>query len=660
MDTCQSSCHGEYIAILDAGSQYGKVIDRKIRELHVETAILPLDTPVEKLRDDANLKGIVISGGPSSVHDADAPPYDAKLFTVGKPMLCICYGMQLLTVVYGGVVTKAGTVREDGQDEVQMDTSSAIFAGLQEKELALLTHGDSITEVGTELKVIGRSSTGIIAAVEHVQLPLYGVQFHPEVELTVSGRRIFENFLQLCRCSFSFTMEDREEVALRMIRQRTAAGQRVLCLASGGVDSTVCAVLLLKALGPERVICIHIDHGFMRLDESAKVVEALKTAGVQVHLANVKDTFAHATTTMVAKKERPAYTTGQLCETVDPEEKRNIIGNVFMAVCDDIIKEMKLDVNNLLLAQGTLRPDLIESGSAYASKKADAIKTHHNDTAVVRQLRDAGRIIEPLCDYHKDEVRELGVRLGIPRDLVERQPFPGPGLAIRTLCSNGSPFRDARFAQTEAAVKEICRTPATAAGLEGVASLVEHGGLTACVLPVQTVGVQGDGRTYAYAAALSMDGVPTADQWTVLLRLAKAIPRTAHAVNRVVFMFGRPVADSPDTVTKTCLTTDVLDKLRLVDHAVNEVLTRHGLLRKLSQVPIVMIPVGFDKPTGYSVVIRTFLTNDFMTGVPAVPGSDYMPLAVLDEAVKAVAAHGFVARVMYDMTAKPPGTTEWE
>ncbi|KAK7196530.1 GMP synthase, glutamine-hydrolyzing [Novymonas esmeraldas] len=642
--SCEAQPHGDHVVILDAGSQYGKVIDRKVRELRVETTILPLDTPAEKLRGYARLKGIIISGGPSSVNDTSAPAYDKGIFALGLPVLGICYGMQMLTEMYGGEVRR-GKVREDGQDDVQMDTTSPIFSGLQSTETVLLTHGDSITATGAELKVIARSSADIVAAVQHVSLPLFGVQFHPEVELTVCGKTILGNFLQLCGCDFAFTMEDREAVALRFIRERTSGGQKVLCLASGGVDSTVCAVLLLKALGPERVVCIHIDHGFMRLRESAEVVEALNAAGVRVHLVQAHSDFAEATTEMVAKKGRAAYTTKKLSETTDPEEKRNIIGNTFMAVCDRVIKELQLDVNQLLLAQGTLRPDLIESGSTYASANADAIKTHHNDTAVVRQLRDAGRIIEPLCDYHKDEVRELGARLGIPRHLVDRQPFPGPGLAIRTLCSDGTPFRDANFAETEAAVKLAC-------------SEVEA--LSACVLPVRTVGVQGDGRTYAYAAALSMPTLPTAEEWVALMRLAKTIPKTAHSVNRVVFLFGAPLSESPCAVTPTCLTTDVLDKLRIADDVVNSILVKHQLVRALSQVPIVLIPIGFDKAAGHSIVVRTFLTNDFMTGIPATPGTTYMPLGVVEEIAAAVQRLDFVGRVMYDLTAKPPGTTEWE
>ncbi|TPP52542.1 GMP synthase (glutamine-hydrolyzing), N-terminal domain [Leishmania donovani] len=589
----QGAPQGEYVAILDAGSQYGKVIDRKVRELHVETSILPLDTPAEKLRIDANLKGIIISGGPSSVNDVTSLAYDRAIFSMGKPVLGICYGMQMLTELYGGEVCR-GKVREDGQDSIQVDTSSPIFAGLESTEVVLLTHGDSITAVGAELKVIARSSADIIAAVQHRSRPLFGVQFHPEVELTVSGKTIFKNFLQL-------------------------DGQKVLCWPLVVVDSTVCAVLLLKALGPERVVCIHIDHGFMRLNESVQVVEALNAAGVCVHLVQAQERLC----TGLDRDDGE----GDYVKSQTRRRSATIIGNTFMTVCDRVIKELQLDVENLLLAQGTLRPDLIESGSKYASVNADSIKTHHNDTAVVRLLRDAGRIIEPLS-------------------------LPGPGLAIRTLCTDGTPFRDGNFEDTQATVKRVC--VGADASFAEVATLAQKATLSACILPVRTVGVQGDGRTYAYAAALSMQTFPTAEQWSTLMQLAKEIPKTAHAVNRVVFMFGPPQSESPSTVTPTYLTADVLEKLRVADDKVNSILMKHQLVRSLSQVPIILVPVGFDKAGGYSVVVRTFLTNDFMTGIPATPGSAFMPLAVLEEIVSEVQKLEFVGRFMYDLTAKPP------
>ncbi|EPY37919.1 GMP synthase (glutamine-hydrolysing) [Angomonas deanei] len=639
--------HSDYVVILDAGSQYGKVIDRKVRELNVETVILPLNTPVDTLKKDPNIKGIIISGSPHSIHDADAPSTDATFFdTITVPVLGICYGMQLMAGHFGGKVGK-GAIREDGQDEITVSTDSPIFSGLSNVETVLLTHGDSVEECGEHLKIIGKSSSNIIAAVQHQSSPFFGVQFHPEVELSVNGKVVLKNFLNLCGCSFSFTMDDREQVAINLIKERTSNGQKVLCLASGGVDSTVCAVLLLKALGPERVVCVHIDHGFMRLGESQQVIDTLTSAGVNVKLIRAVDEFAHATTTMKKKGTTEEMVTEELIKLTDPEQKRNVIGNTFMSVCDRAIADLHLDTDSLLLAQGTLRPDLIESGSTYASKKADAIKTHHNDTAVVRQLRDAGKIIEPLCDYHKDEVRELGRRLGIPAHLVERQPFPGPGLAIRILCSDGTPFVDATFEDNQKSLKSVLAESFFKGEAEGV------------ILPIRSVGVQGDGRTYAYASALSLGRFPTDEEWRELLLVARAIPKNAHSINRVCFMFGEKESTSPST-TETYLTQDIVDKLRLADNCVNEVLLRHGLLRVLSQVPVVLLPITFSKEKEYCVVIRTFLTSDFMTGIPACPGTPFLPSSVLEEMVDAVSQLPFVSKVLFDLTAKPPGTTEWE
>jgi GMP synthase (glutamine-hydrolysing) len=665
----------DYIVILDAGSQFGKVIDRKVRELHVETKILPLDTPTAILRDDENIKAVIISGGPSSVYGEDAPKFNADLFTeLGKPILGICYGMQLMTLVLGGTIERKA-VREDGQDIVDCDTTCPLFTGLDAKQLVLLTHGDSVGSCGDAFKTVALSPSGIVAAIAHRERLLFGVQFHPEVDLTVNGVAIFKNFLTVAGCSFGFTMEDRETTAINHIRERTSGGQNVLCLVSGGVDSTVCAALLLKALGPERLICIHIDHGFMRQGESAAVVEALSVIGVVVHRIDATDDFANATTEVPAKGSRPAYTTRKLKDCVSPEDKRHIIGNTFMHVCDKVTASMKLDVEQLLLAQGTLRPDLIESGSHLASSKADAIKTHHNDTELVRILRSRGKIIEPLSDYHKDEVRELGRNLGLSDALVMRQPFPGPGLAIRTLCTE-APAMGTAFDATKDFLQKLetfSTNPdaSTDRVLHQASSIVRELDLSLVVLPIQTVGVQGDGRTYSNAVALSSkrgnshpnaSATPwTTDEWSQLLLLARLIPQVAHHVNRVVFAFGAPIIASPTTVTPTTLQLDTLERIRSADSIVGKYIFEYHLVKKLSQVPVVLIPLGFEKgDAAHSVVIRTFLTNDFMTGTPATPGSEYLPHEALAAMVEGVQALPFVARVLFDLTAKPPGTTEWE
>ena len=431
----------EKVAILDAGAQFGKVIDRRVRELRVECDLLPLDTPAAKLGEYAAL---IISGGPQSVYDAAAPKYDAEIFTLGVPVLGICYGMQLMNFANGGTVESASEKgrREDGAFDITMSQGCALFAGLGETTEVLLTHGDSLGKLGDGFSVAARSGE-LIAAIECAQRKLYGVQFHPEVDLSRDGVAMFRNFLYgVCGLSGSYSMESRQQAAIDYIQQ-SVGDKKVLVLVSGGVDSSVCAALLNKAIGPERIIALHIDHGFMRHEESANVAKALRALGVPIDVLDATDDFAKATTDVGGRQ------TGELSAVTSPEDKRKIIGDTFMRVTQAMVARRGLTADEVYLAQGTLRPDLIESASELISSNAQVIKTHHNDTQLVRQLRDAGRIIEPLRDYHKDEVRELGAELGLPPPLVWRQPFPGPGLAIRVLCADKPYITDGCAPSTE-------------------------------------------------------------------------------------------------------------------------------------------------------------------------------------------------------------------
>merc|ERR1712187_669172 len=284
----------------------------------------------------------------------------------------------------------------------------------------------------------------ICAGIARDDKKLYGLQFHPEVDLSVNGMGMLRNFLfGICGLHGKFTPASREEKCVQHIREKIGKSM-VLCLVSGGVDSTVCCALLAKALGPEKVVAAHIDNGFMRMNESSLVGDSLKTLGVKLQVHDCEEDFLGGRTEIKNGKTGAKYITKPLRETTAPEEKRKIIGDTFMRVSERITKELGLKPEDTFLAQGTLRPDLIESASALVSSKADAIKTHHNDTDLVRELRKTGRVIEPLMDYHKDEVRELGMSLGLPRELVMRQPFPGPGLSVRLICAR-EPFTGEDF-----------------------------------------------------------------------------------------------------------------------------------------------------------------------------------------------------------------------
>lgn len=678
--------HGEVVAILDAGSQYGKLIDRRLRELNIATVLLPLDTPVERL---AHFKAIVISGGPDSVYSPTAPAYDPRLFVYEfddssssrPPILGICYGMQLMNHIFKGKVEKK-EAREDGQFTIEIDTTSPLFAGLQAEEKVLLTHGDSLDEAGVApgFQVIARSG-GIVAGIQSVERKLYGLQFHPEVDLTENGRRILENFVVgIAGVAQSFTVEDRQQKAIAEIRQAAGDDKHVLALVSGGVDSSVLVALLHRALPADRITALHVDHGFMRKNESTGVVEALKAINVDLKVVNAAETFAAAT------QPPPKGTGKRLDSSVNPEEKRQIIGDTFMTVADEAVAGLNLPVDKVILAQGTLRPDLIESASGMVSGKAAVIKTHHNDTHLVRRLRDQGRVVEPLKDYHKDEVRVLGTLLGLPESLVWRQPFPGPGLAVRILCTE-KPYigTDEEWNKAKSMLQAILEfdklpsdssvqgmitraLPRQAKDAERLRDIAARGDIKGMVLPIQSVGVQGDGRSYSHPVALFHEGgsgdKKGNDQksipWGDLAFLAAIIPRYVHGVNRVVLMFGAKPSSEEPVITPTHLTPDVLDQLREADAVVNEELANHDLMRKISQVPVVLIPLPMDEPVGHrSIVIRTLITNDFMTGHVAQPGVD-IPEAVVEVMAKRLLLVPGVARVAYDLTPKPPATTEWE
>lgn len=623
--------HQAQLVILDAGSQFCGQIDRTVRELGVRCDILPLETPVEELE---GYSAVIISGGPDSVTAEDAKHCDPAIFTAGKPVLGICLGLQLMAHHLGGRVGDAG-IREDGRTSTWLQTASTLFEGMPHTgrgNQVWMSHGDSVLEVPKGFRVIGGHEE-IIAAIEDQHRKLYGVQFHPEVDGTDDGGQMIANFLfNVAGLHKDFEPIDLIHQAKAEIREVVGDGH-VAMLLSGGVDSTVLATLVAETIRPDQIKAIHVDNGFMRADESEEVRLALARQGIHLEVVDAIDMFLMATTVIDGQETEP------LCRVTDPQVKRRIIGDTFVKLTEQLIADYGLD-ESTVLAQGTLRPDIIESGSHLAGTGLATIKFHHNDTPAVRVLREQGRVLEPLKGLYKDQVREIGRLLGLSDEFVMRQPFPGPGLAIRTICTEGGVSDPNELYQHQADLTRF---------------LQARPGIIGDVMPFQTVGVQGDGRSYKSLAVLRASATP---DWNELIELAAQIPRSVQGVNRVAYAFKNSAP--AEQTTPTYLATEVLHQLRMADVIVRSELTRAGLDHQLSQVPVILAPISFGEEGGRSIALRPFSTRDFMTGRPAVPGED-LPTGVLDNVVgRLLGEVPGITQVLYDLSSKPPATTEWE
>ncbi len=632
----------EKVALLDCGAQYTKVIDRRVRELNVDTEIFPVDVNAEQLKRD--FSGIILSGGPNSVYEDGAPQCDPGIFELGIPVLGICYGMQLMNRQFGGTVLPSPT-KEYGETEITVEPEDCLlFDGLDAAQHVLMSHGDSVGEPAPGFKVVGKSVSthhhDVVAAIQNSQKRFYGVQFHPEVELSVNGGKMLENFLyKICGLSGSHVLDERLDDALAAIRKQVG-DKNVFVLVSGGVDSSVTAALLVKALRPEQVFAVHIDSGMMRYQESDLVCEALKTIGLK-HLERVdaEETFLNATTEIDGK------VVGPLCKVSDPEAKRRIIGDVFYHLVTDAIRKSGLNLDETFIAQGTLRPDLIESGNREISSQAHTIKTHHNDVPLIQEQRKKGLIVEPNRDWHKDEVRKVGRMLGLPEELVMRHPFPGPGLAIRIICAE-KPYLTDTYDEANNQLK----------------ALAQEAGLEAVLLPVQSVGVQGDSRSYRYVAALKGDLSKLS--WSEIRALAQKIPNRIHQINRVALLLSdKALPEQVRQINPTLLNPVSLEKLRVLDHIVTEGFRQQGLHDGISQLFTVMVPVDTaqeaERPPKHSVVIRAVVTSDYMTARPASLLQE-IPLEFIRNLAEELSSQPNVDLVLYDITSKPPATVEWE
>jgi GMP synthase (glutamine-hydrolysing) len=572
------------IAVLDAGGQYCHLIARKVRELGVYAEVLLSETPAAEL---AHVKGIIISGGPSSVYDPASPTVDAGIFGLSKPVMGICYGQQIMAHALGGTVRK-GDKGEYGLAALEIvESSDPLFSGLAGQQQVWMNHRDAVVGLPEGFRIAGRTAACAVAAIAAPERRFYGVQFHPEVVHTTRGVEYLSNFVfRVCGCVKDWDPRHRAPAIEQEIRE-AAGSHNIFFFVSGGVDSSVALALCTRALGHACVRGVYVDTGLMREGETEFVASL---PGVSVERA--EDQFLNA-----------------LAGVTDPETKRHIIGEEFVRVQERIIESRHLLDESWILGQGTIYPDTIESGGA---KHSAVIKTHHNRVAGIQKLIESGRIVEPLKSLYKDEVREVGKELGLPAELLDRHPFPGPGLAIRCLCS-----------EFDAPVR------ATGDGF---------------VIPVSSVGVLGDARSYA--PVLAIDSLDP--------ECATELTNRITGMNRVIAPVKTRLGLAAMQVRACSLTAERIGTLRQADAIVRHISHESGYDREVWQFPVILIPLGAPEAPD-SIVLRPVHSVDGMTAQAVM-----MPPELLERMSDELMQVPGICGVFYDLTHKPPGTIEWE
>jgi len=627
------------ILVLDFGGQYTQLIAKAVRKCNVFSEIVDCETSLDKIVE-ANPRGLILSGGPDSVYQPKAPTVDPKLFDLGIPILGICYGMQLTNytllrrsrfnrwllnhILGDGILHGKNAIKEYGETTVNVDNSRTLFTGLDDKIIAWMSHGDSVdgTRLAKGLNVIARTENHVAAVANSID-KIYGVQFHPEVTHTPKGLDVISNFVHyICRCGNKWTMANYIEECKDYIR-KTVGKNDVVSFVSGGVDSSFVTAVLAQTEGIGRVIPVYIG-ALMRKNENEEVLRSLEKAGVKdLRFYECEDRFIKAVEGMS-----------------DPEQKRKAIGNLFGKIMQEVCDELHLNPETTFLAQGTLYTDLIESGKG-VGKNAATIKSHHNvGCKFIDDLKKVGRVVEPNRLIFKDEVRVAAREIGLPEEISERQPYPGPGLGIRIIDGNPGWIND-EFYRISDRVKSI----ASDFGLEGL------------ILPVKTVGVQGDERSYSFTALLR--GRRDFDK---IREAAVAIPKEVHEVNRIVYDTNTvPIPLSyTDKAIPTLVTRETIDLLKDVDFEGRQIIDRYGFSKNISQTIFVLFGADIYNTGKRSVALRAVSTDDFMTVSPVAPDNIRMSWQCLDELHNNLLRKYNIGAFVIDVTDKPPATTCWE
>lgn len=621
----------EKIVVLDFGSQYAHLIAKRFRMLGFYSEIA---LPSAPLSDFENVRGIVFSGGPSSVYDEKIPEFNQDILSLNIPILGLCYGHYIVNLGYNGKVEKA-PVGEFGFAELKLNpqVTCPLFAGISPVQQVWMSHQDAVTVPGDGFETVGSTADCPYAALQNLDKKRFSLQFHCEVKDTPCGNTIFRNFAEYCGMKQNWDQNTVLQLILESIK-KDAADKNVLLFLSGGVDSTVAFALLNQALGQDRVLGLHIDNGFMRKNESSTIVTRYREFGFHNFIVeDASNSFLKA-----------------VYHETDPQKKRKAVGENFIAVRNDVVSRMNLDENAWLLAQGTLYPDIIESGG---SKNAHTIKTHHNRVEGIQTLIERGLIIEPLKDLYKDEVRLIGKKLGLSDDLIMRHPFPGPGLSINVLCSTGktTPADEQEMKAAETAVTTLVQQDDTFRSLisAGGTALPEPG-----ILPVKSVGVQGDFRTYRYPAVLTFPGsLKELPGWDTLEKCSSYITNTIKDVNRtVICLFRKP--DTELTLQEGYCDRSRLDQTREADAVVLAELKRNDWYRIIFQHLTINLPYA-SAPDHCSIVLRPVVSEDVMTARFA-----HLDIQLLQRIVQQLCCFPFIDALYYDITNKPPATFGWE
>ncbi len=603
------------IAVVDFGGQYAHLIATKVRHQNVLAEILQPEDPTEKF---AQYKGIILSGSPALSAFGEDSEYNKEIYNLDIPILGFCFGHQEIAKRYGGKVINGK--KEWGYADLHILREHPIFKGLSRVEQVWMSHNDTVVSVGPDFEELGYSCLGKdgephhYAAIGSDKLRRYGFQYHPEVDDTVHGDEMIGNFVrEICGCKPSWTMDQFMNEEIEKIKRQVGSNS-VFLLASGGVDSTVAAKILGNALGPDRLHLLHVDNGLMRKNESKNVLQAFADMGLDknLHFIDASEDFLHA-----------------LDGLVEPEKKRHAIGKAFVDVFER--EARKLGMQDHLLAQGTIYPDTIETGG---TKRADTIKTHHNRVPIIEEMIAQGKVVEPLAELYKVEVRDLGKKLGVPHDMIWRHPFPGPGLGVRLLCSDGKPnIKDQELAVIA----------------ENVSAALGKYRLSGVPLPIKSVGVKADLRSYEHPVLISGEA-----DWPILEEAAGVLFKSVAGINRAIWNLS-PRTPRQFKLLAATMTRARLDLLREADDLVMNGLQRHGLYDSIWQCPTVFVPLEIDGKKGELCILRPVKTERAMSATSA-----RLPSELLSELRESLLALPSVVGLAYDLTSKPPGTIEWE